>query len=146
MEPTKPHILVVDDEADLRRLIVEHLTLEGFEVESASSAEDAAEKMTRTAYDVVVTDLVLPGKSGVDLLEDTLVRSPGTIVIIMTGYATIETAVDTMKKGAYDYLGKPFKLIELPIMIRKACGSASVPTMSSARPSPSAPEAGQGGE
>ena len=87
MEPTKPHILVVDDEADLRRLIVEHLTLEGFDVESASSAEDAAEKMTRTAYDVVVTDLVLPGKSGVDLLEDTLVRSPGTIVTARTDRA-----------------------------------------------------------
>ncbi len=119
MEQTKEHILVVDDEEDLRQIIVELLTLEGFDVESAATAEEASEKLARTAYDVLVTDLMLPGKSGVDLMEETLVRSPETIVIMMTGYATIETAVDAMKKGAYDYLSKPFKLIELPVMIRK---------------------------
>ena len=119
MEPTKSHILVVDDEADLKHLIVEHLTLEGFEVDAASSAEEATEKLSRTTFDVVVTDLMLPGKSGVVLLEETLARSPETIVIMMTGDATIETAVEAMKKGAYNYLGKPFKLIELPIMIRR---------------------------
>lgn len=119
MERTKEHILVVDDEEDLRQIIVELLTLEGFDVDSAGTAEEASEKLARTAYDVLVTDLMLPGKSGVDLMEETLVRSPETIVIMMTGYATIETAVDAMKKGAYDYLSKPFKLIELPVMIRK---------------------------
>lgn len=119
MEQTKQHILVVDDEEDLRQIIVELLTLEGFDVESVATAEEASEKLARTAYDVLVTDLMLPGKSGVDLMEDTLVRSPETIVIMMTGYATIETAVDAMKRGAYDYLSKPFKLIELPVMIRK---------------------------
>jgi DNA-binding NtrC family response regulator len=119
VELTKEHILVVDDEEDLRQIIVELLTLEGFDVDSAATAEDASEKLARTAYDVLVTDLMLPGKSGVDLMEETLVRSPETIVIMMTGYATIETAVDAMKRGAYDYLSKPFKLIELPVMIRK---------------------------
>lgn len=119
MDPTKPHILVVDDEDDLRQLIAQHLTLEGFTVECACSAEEAAERLARTAYDVVVTDLMLPGKSGVALLEETLVRSPETIVIMMTRHASIETAVEAMKKGAYNYLAKPFKLIELPIMIRK---------------------------
>jgi two-component system, NtrC family, response regulator AtoC len=116
VEPTKSHILVVDEEADLKHLIVEHLTLEGFEVDAASSAEEATEKLSRTTFDVVVTDLMLPGKSGVVLLEETLARSPETIVIMMTGDATIETAVEAMKKGAYNYLGKP---IELPIMIRR---------------------------
>ena len=119
VEPTKEHILVVDDEEDLRQIIVELLTLEGFVVESVATAEEAVEKIAKTAYDVLVTDLMLPGRSGVELMEDTLARSPETIVIMMTGYGTIETAVDAMKKGAYDYLNKPFKLIELPIMIRK---------------------------
>jgi DNA-binding NtrC family response regulator len=119
VEPTKEHILVVDDEEDLRQIIVELLTLEGFEVDAAGTAEEASEKIGRTAYDVLVTDLMLPGKSGVELMEETLSRSPETIVIMMTGYGTIETAVEAMKKGAYDYLSKPFKLIELPVMIRK---------------------------
>ena len=119
MELNKEHILVVDDEEDLRHIIVELLTLEGFEVEAAATAEEATEKLSRTAYDVLVTDLMLPGKSGVELMEETLGRCPETIVIMMTGYGTIETAVEAMKKGAYDYLSKPFKLIELPVMIRK---------------------------
>jgi two-component system, NtrC family, response regulator AtoC len=119
VEPTKENILVVDDEEDLRQVIVELLTLEGFQVDAASTAEEAGEKLSRTAYDVLVTDLMLPGKSGVELMEETLTRFPETIVIMMTGYGTIETAVDAMKKGAYDYLSKPFKLIELPVMIRK---------------------------
>jgi len=115
----RSRILVVDDEEDLRHIIVELLTLEGFEVEAAATAEEATEKLSRTAYDVLVTDLMLPGKSGVELMEETLGRCPETIVIMMTGYGTIETAVEAMKKGAYDYLSKPFKLIELPVMIRK---------------------------
>jgi DNA-binding NtrC family response regulator len=119
VEATREQILVVDDEEGLREIIVELLTLEGFEVESAATAEDAREKLSRTAYDVLVTDLMLPGQSGVELMEETLARYPETIVIMMTGYGTIETAVEAMKKGAYDYLSKPFKLIELPIMIRK---------------------------
>jgi DNA-binding NtrC family response regulator len=117
--PTKPHILLVDGEDSLRFSIAENLTCEGFEVEAAANAEEATEKLTRTAYDVVVTDLMLAGKSGVALLEETLVRSPETIVIMMGCHATIETVVDAMKKGAYDYVNKPSKLYELPTMIRK---------------------------
>jgi two-component system, NtrC family, response regulator AtoC len=119
VEPTREHILVVDDEEGLREIIVELLTLEGFEVDSVSTAEEAREKLALTVYDVLVTDLMLPGKSGVELMEETLARCPETLVIMMTGHGTIETAVEAMKKGAYDYLTKPFKMIELPIMIRK---------------------------
>jgi two-component system response regulator AtoC len=119
MKAVREQILVVDDEDDLRELIVEILTCEGFEVDQAVSAEEAAEKLSRSVYDVLVTDLVLPGRTGVDLLEDALARFPEIIGIVMTGYGTIETAVEAMKKGAYHYLVKPFKLIELPVMIRK---------------------------
>src|SRR5436190_2283695 len=119
MSANREQILVVDDEEELRFAIVEILTLEGFEVEGVASAEEAWAKLSQTAYDVLITDHNLPGKSGVELLEDTLARFPETIGIVITGFGTIETAVQAIKKGAYDYLTKPFKLVQLPIMVRK---------------------------
>lgn len=119
MDANREQVLVVDDEEDLRRAIVDILTLDGFEVDQAGSAEEAAEKLSQTAYDVLITDHNLPGKTGVELLEESLVRYPEIIGVIITGYGTIETAVNAIKKGAYNYLTKPFKLVELPIMVRK---------------------------
>jgi len=119
MDASKEQILVVDDEEDLGKAIVEILTLEGFEVDQAVSAEDAGEKLSQTAYDVLITDHNLPGKTGVELLEESLISYPEIIGIIVTGHGTIETAVTAMKKGAYNYLAKPFKPIELPVMVRK---------------------------
>src|SRR3954452_5635643 len=119
MYSNREQVLVVDDEEDLRKAIVDILTVDGFDVEQAASAEEAAEKLSQTAYDVLITDHNLPGKTGVELLEATLIRYPETIGIVITGYGTIETAVSAMKKGAYNYLTKPFKLVELPIMVRK---------------------------
>ena len=119
MDINREQVLVVDDEEDLRKAIVDILTLDGFEVDQAGSAEEAAEKLSQTAYDVLITDHNLPGKTGVELLEESLVRYPEIIGIIITGYGTIETAVNAMKKGAYNYLTKPFKLVELPVMVRK---------------------------
>jgi len=74
MDINKEQILVVDDEEDLRKSIVEILTLDGFEVDQAGSAEEAAEKLSQHAYDVLITDHNLPGKTGVELLEESLVR------------------------------------------------------------------------
>src|SRR5262245_13490470 len=119
MDAGKEHILVVDDEEDLRTAIVEILTLEGFEVDQAVSAEDAGEKLFQTAYDVLITDHNLRRKTGVELLEESLVHNPEVIGIILTNHGTIETAVAAMKNGAYNYLAKPFKLPELPAMVRK---------------------------
>ena len=119
MDINSEQILVVDDEEDLRKAIVDVLTLDGFEVDQAGSAEEAADKLSQTAYDVLITDHNLPGKTGVELLEESMVRYPEIIGIVITGYGTIETAVSAIKKGAYNYLTKPFKLVELPIMVRK---------------------------
>jgi len=119
MDPAKEQILVVDDEKEIATAIVDILTLEGFEVDQAVSAEQAAEKLSQTAYDVLITDHNLPGRTGVELLEESLVRYPEIIGIIITGYGTIETAVTAIKKGAYNYLSKPFKFVELPVMVRK---------------------------
>jgi DNA-binding NtrC family response regulator len=119
VDANREQVLVVDDEEDLRKAIVDILTLDGFEVDQAGSAEEAAEKLSQTAYDVLITDHNLPGKTGVELLEESLVRYPEIIGVVITGYGTIETAVNAIKKGAYNYLTKPFKLVELPIMVRK---------------------------
>jgi len=119
MNSNREQVLVVDDEEDLRKAIVDILTVDGFEVDQAGSAEEAAEKLSQTAYDVLITDHNLPGKTGVELLEESLVRYPEIIGVVITGYGTIETAVSAIKKGAYNYLTKPFKLVELPIMVRK---------------------------
>src|SRR5947209_17854148 len=119
MDINREQVLVVDDEEDLRKAIVDVLTLDGFDVEQADSAEEAADKLGQTAYDVLITDHNLPGRTGVELLEESLVRYAEIIGIVITGYGTIETAVNAIKKGAYNYLTKPFKLVELLIMVRK---------------------------
>src|SRR5688572_17226128 len=121
MDVSKEQILVVDDEEDFRKAIVDILTLDGFDVEHAASGEEAAEKLSQTAYDVLITDHNLPGKTGVELLEESLVRYPEIIGIVITGYGTIETAVNAMKKGAYNYLQKGFKVVELPKIGRASC-------------------------
>jgi DNA-binding NtrC family response regulator len=97
VEQNREHILVVDDEEELRLAIVEILTREGFEVESVASAEEAWTRLSQTAYDVLITDHNLPGKSGVDLLEDTLTQFPETIGIVITGWHDW-TAVQAIKK------------------------------------------------
>jgi len=119
MAGAREQILVVDDEEDLRQAIVELLTVDGFEVHGVATAEQAQELLSQTAYDVLIADNNLPGKSGIDLLEETLSRYPEIVGIVITGFGTIETAVQAIKKGAYDYLSKPFKLVELSIMVRK---------------------------
>src|SRR5437773_1551842 len=119
MDVSREQVLVVDDEEALRTALVEILTLDGFEVDQADSAEEAADKLSLTAYDVLITDYNLPGSTGIDLLAESLVRYPEIIGIVITGHGTIETAVSAIKKGAYNYLTKPFKLVELTIMVRK---------------------------
>jgi DNA-binding NtrC family response regulator len=119
MDMNKEQILVVDDEQELCTAIVDILTLEGFQVDHTGSAEEACEKLAQTPYDVLIADHNLSGKTGIELLEDSLVRYPEIVGVIITGYGTIETAVTAIKKGAYNYLTKPFSLVELPIMVRK---------------------------
>src|SRR5207245_5711112 len=127
MDINREQILVVDDEEDLRKAVVDILTLDGFDVDCAGAAEEAGEKLSQTAYDVLITDHNLPGRTGVELLEESLVRYPEIIGIVITGYGTIETAVSAIKKGAYNYLTKPFKLVELPIMARKGLKERHLP-------------------
>ncbi len=113
-------ILVVDDDPTTLDLIVEGLTEEGYDVAKAAHGREAAAKADRRSFDVVLTDLVMPEMSGLEVLAHFTEHHPETTVIVLTGYATIETAVEAMKRGAFDYLSKPAKLDEILMVLRRA--------------------------
>lgn len=113
-------VLVVEDEADFREAAVAFLRGEGFAVDQAGGGAQALDMIRRHPYDVVLTDLKLPEHDGVEVLREAMQLYPDIIVIIMTGYGTIETAVDAIKMGAFDFVSKPFELVKLPLLIRAA--------------------------
>jgi DNA-binding response OmpR family regulator len=116
----KKKILVVDDEEIVRYSLVDILKRHGYEVDGAHSAEQALELFTEKKYHLVLTDLVLEGMGGLELLENIKVISPKTLVIVITGYGSIKTAVSALRLGVYDYLLKPCDEDELIIRIRRA--------------------------
>ena len=113
-------ILVVDDEPLTLELIVDGLRAEGYSVDLMSNGQDAIAAADTSTYDLVITDLSMPDMSGMEVLAHITERCPETLVIMLTGYGTIETAVEAMKRGAFDYLAKPAKLDELLIVLRRA--------------------------
>jgi DNA-binding NtrC family response regulator len=114
-------ILVVDDEAPVRDIIRKGLSqMGGFSVEVAQSGPEAIEKIERDVFDLVLTDLKMPGMDGLELLKTIKGTRPEVMVILMTAYGTIETAVEAMRIGANDYITKPIDLNELLIHISKA--------------------------
>ncbi len=113
-------ILIIDDEANNREALSMLLTHAGYEVESADSGEKALEIMKKTPFEIVITDLFLPGVSGIDILKKVKEDSPYTNVILITGNASAETAVEAMKEGAFDYITKPFNIEKLKVLVAKA--------------------------
>ncbi|HML24928.1 MAG TPA: response regulator transcription factor [Aggregatilinea sp.] len=101
------HILVVDDEGAIRYSISKTLQRVGYQVQTASSGEEALEMMQQQEYDVVLTDIRMPGLSGVELLAKIKERAPDAVVILLTGYANLESAIESLRLGAHDYLTKP---------------------------------------
>jgi DNA-binding response OmpR family regulator/integrase len=111
-------ILVVEDD-DLKRLTVEEaLTAEGYEVRSAATGTDGLKHVLEESWDLALLDLKLPGVDGLEILKRVRAERPDTTVMMMTAFASIQTAVDAMKMGAYDYLAKPFTTDELLIKVR----------------------------
>jgi two-component system sensor histidine kinase/response regulator len=106
-------VLIVDDEESLVGALSEFLSMRGYEVSTATNARQALALIHESTFGVVVSDLRLPGMNGVELLEHVLDVDPETVMIIMTGYASVQSAVDALKKGAYDYVIKPFSVHEL---------------------------------
>ncbi|MBN2199262.1 MAG: response regulator [Candidatus Aminicenantes bacterium] len=119
-EPSKTRILVVDDEITVCKSIRQVLLSEDVEVDTALSGEEALKKDEDTSFDVVITDLMMPGISGLELLERLKVRRPAVSLIMITGYPTIKTAVQAVKLGAFDYLPKPFTPAELRSLVSRA--------------------------
>jgi diguanylate cyclase (GGDEF)-like protein len=106
-------ILVVDDEDSVRTVMVQVLQEKGFAVTEAANGKQALEYMKKETFSLVITDIVMPGMTGLELLEKTKKVSPETQVIIITSHASLETAITALRHGAYDYLFKPFKDLEL---------------------------------
>src|SRR4051812_7941212 len=109
MAENAKHLLLVDDEAALREAIAERLTDHGFVVEQASNGEDALARLADFAFDVIITDLRLPGMDGRAVLDGALQRYPDIIAIVITGFGTVKDAVDAIKQGAADFITKPFQ-------------------------------------
>jgi DNA-binding NtrC family response regulator len=120
MPDSKQNILLVDDEEALRGVVAERLADEGFEVVQAASGEAALEQLQRFAFDVIVSDLRLPGIDGRQVIDAALERYPGILAIVVTGYATVKDAVDIIKRGAADFVAKPFQFDELLHVINSA--------------------------
>jgi len=111
-------ILIVDDEESVVGALSEFLSLRGYEVETALNSRQALALIHERAFSVVISDLRMPGMSGVELLDQVMDVDPETVVVIMTGYASVQSAVDALKKGAYDYVMKPFSMHELEKTLR----------------------------
>ncbi len=111
-EPTR-HLLLVEDEAALREAVAEQLADRGYHVEQADSGELAIERLADFAFDIIITDLRLPGIDGSSVVEAAVQRYPDIIAIVITGYGTVKDAVDAIKRGARDFVSKPFQIDEL---------------------------------
>src|SRR5215216_6441657 len=113
MPDTQKHLLIVEDEAPLREAIAEQLSDRGFRVEQADSGEAAIAKLADFAFDIIITDLRLPGIDGSAVVEAAVERYPHIIAIVVTGYGTVKDAVEAIKRGAWDFVNKPFQIDEL---------------------------------
>ena len=111
-DPTK-HLLLVEDEAPLREAVAEQLADRGYHVEQADSGEAALARLADFAFDIIVTDLRLPGIDGSAVVEAAVERYPDIIAIVVTGYGTVKDAVEAIKRGAWDFVSKPFQIDEL---------------------------------
>ena len=116
---TAPRVLVVDDDKITRQLLEEVLGSEGYVVEAAESGEAALERVGRD-YDLVISDIRMLGVSGLDLLRAIRRKAPTTEVILITGFGSMETAVEAVREGAFDYVSKPFKLDEIKLATKRA--------------------------
>ncbi|MEZ5425386.1 MAG: sigma-54 dependent transcriptional regulator [Pyrinomonadaceae bacterium] len=123
----KAKILIVEDEVQLRNVLLDSIATEGHQVEGAKSVEEALELFEENTYDVVLTDVRLPQKSGLELIPSCFQNNPDVQVLVMTGFATIDTAVQAMKLGAVDFLCKPIALNDLISAIRLAVGKIGQP-------------------
>ncbi len=116
----KTSVLIVDDESRIRHVCTKMLNQEGYDVAQAPNAEAGLAMVAQSHYDIILLDLLMPGMSGLEALGKIRSEHPDTVVIVITGYATLDHAVDAMKQGAFDFLSKPFSPQDLRLVVTKA--------------------------
>ena len=114
-----PSILLIDDEPLMRLSMLDALKAVGYDVHAAATGQEGLEKLGKETFEIVITDLRLPGSDGLALLQVCKQRSPRTEVIVITAHGSVETAVEAMKRGAYDYITKPFSMEELLLIVER---------------------------
>lgn len=120
MGPEAPQrVLVVDDEESVRFFLMRGLQKAGYAVDEAADGASAVARLSAVPYDVVLTDLVMPGVSGLEVLAAVHELDRDSVVILMTAHGTVENAIDALRKGAFDYITKPFELKELLVTIER---------------------------
>ncbi len=113
-------ILIVDDEAGMQRLLSRVLLREGYETTPVGSAKEALELISVDSFDLILTDIQMPEKNGLELLREIKEFDPSLLIMVMTAYGTVESAVEALRNGAYDYLTKPFETDEIRLAVAKA--------------------------
>src|ERR1700761_9172086 len=115
----RPRVLIVDDEKFIRDILADFLGMEGYIVRTAEDGAAAISELNSAHYDLVISDLKMPRMGGIELLEAIGTAAPNALTVIMTGFGTVETAIDAMKRGAYDYILKPFKVEEVIRVVQR---------------------------
>src|SRR5690242_18582702 len=113
-------ILVVDDERNVLLTVVAILEQEGYDVDSAGDGKSAIDAIRTRQYDLVLTDLKMPGVDGLGVLEAVRNTSPNTVTVMMTGYGSVDTALEAVQRGAYEYLLKPTEVVDLKAAVRRS--------------------------
>lgn len=128
MVESRARILIVDDEPIKRTVLEDELRDAGYDVKTAANPLEAEEYLDEAGFDVVLTDLRMPGQDGLSFLRDLKRKRPDQSAVVMTAYGTVETAIDAMKLGAFDYLQKPFSTEELLLVLDKLLRAGSAPS------------------
>jgi response regulator RpfG family c-di-GMP phosphodiesterase len=115
----RPRVLIVDDEKFIRDILADFLGMEGYIVRTAEDGAAALEELNNAHYDLIISDLKMPRMGGIELLDAIGTTAPNALTVIMTGFGTVETAIDAMKRGAYDYILKPFKVEEVIRVVQR---------------------------
>ncbi len=115
-----PHILIIEDDDIIQEVLRQFLGRKGFDVTLAANGEHGLDMLRTERFDLILTDLVMPGLSGMDVLKELASAKVTTPVVVITAFGTVQTAVEAMKNGAFDYLTKPFNLDELMLVVEKA--------------------------
>jgi response regulator RpfG family c-di-GMP phosphodiesterase len=115
----RPRVLVVDDEKFIRDILADFLGMEGYVVRTAEDGVAALSELRNAHYDLILSDLKMPRMGGIELLDAIGTAAPNALTVIMTGFGTVETAIDAMKRGAYDYILKPFKVEEVIRVVQR---------------------------